>query len=321
MAINLARQKMVEVSCIIINFNTSGYTIDCVQSIINTHKNDFSYEIIVVDNASEKEDFMALQTGISSLHSEKIQLIRSKINLGFGGGNMLGVQHCSNCNYYAFINNDTLQIDENCLLQLQNFMNENKEIAVVSPQMLDEKKNFRMTLDHFSSLQREILKRAVLEFLFPRRYLNRKKFYDEPTKVDYIQGSFMFIRATDFNDVGGFDTNLFLYYEESDLCRRLLKEKNKATYLYPQLQYIHYKGVSTAKNVKMKIELKLSLLYTIRKHYGFWAYKILLTYFQIRYFFSSIVKPKYFALFKVLIRGAHLSESIKQQQKIKILAE
>ncbi len=314
-------QKMVDVSCIIINFNTSGYTLNCLKSIIETHDSDFSYEIIVVDNASEKEDYNNLENGIAQLSKDRIHLIPSKINLGFGGGNMLGVQHCSNCNYYAFINNDTLQTNENCLLHLQDFMNKNKQIAVVSPQMLDENRNFRMTLDHFSSLQREILKRAVLEVLFPKRYLNRKKFYEEPTRVDYVQGSFMFIRATDFNEIGGFDTNLFLYYEESDLCRRLLKEKNKLTYLYPHLQYIHYKGVSTVKNVKMKIELKLSLLYTIRKHYGFWAYKILLTYFQIRYFFSSLVKPKYFALFKVLIRGAHISESIKQEQKIKILAE
>src|SRR5690606_19451634 len=98
--------------------------------------------------------------------NEFVKLIRSKQNTGFGGGNMLGVQHSKPCRYFAFINNDTLQKDESCLLKLKEFMDANAEAAVCSPQMLDENGNFRSTLDHFSSLQREILKRSVLEKLF-----------------------------------------------------------------------------------------------------------------------------------------------------------
>lgn len=307
---------MIETSCILINFNTSSYTAACIESILKSEHNE-AFEIIVVDNASEDDDYHALKRFVSSKDISRIKLIRSRQNLGFGGGNMLGVQNSSSCNYYAFINNDTLLEEENTLLQLKEFLDSNKEIAVCSPQMLDEEGNFRMTLDHFSSLQREILRRPLLEFLFPKRYLNRKKYYNEPTRVDYVQGSFLFIRAEDFNSVGGFDTNLFLYYEESDLCRRLLKQLGKTTYLFPKLTYVHYKGVSTAKNVIMKTELKLSLLYTIRKHYGFLAYKLLLTHFQIRYLFSSLIKPRYFHLWKVLIRGAHISESLKNKQPVK----
>lgn len=308
---------MVDVSCILINYNTAGFSIDCVRSILKNNDAGISFEIVLVDNNSKQEDYEKLKAAVKEFPEEKVRLVRSKQNVGFGSGNMLGVQYSSPCRYYAFINNDTLLPEENTLLRLKNFMDTNPSIAVSSPQMLDEHGNFRMTLDHFSSLQREILRRPMLEFLFPKKYLNRKKFYDEPTKVDYVQGSFMFTRAEDFNEVGGFDTNLFLYYEESDLCRRLLKEKGKTTYLVPELTYVHYKGASTAKNVIMKTELKLSLLYTIRKHYGFIAYKVLLTHFQIRYFFSSLVKPKYFHLWKVLIRGAHISESLKNKQPVR----
>lgn len=307
---------MLDVSCIIINYNTSDFTIACVKSIVENHDSDFKCEIIVIDNASKKEDFLQLDKELKSLGKFPIKHIGSKINIGFGGGNMLGVQEASPCKYYAFINNDTLITEKNTLKQLTEFMNNNAEIAVCSPQMLDEEGNFRVTIDHFSSLQREILKRPFLETFFPKKYLDRKKFYDKPTRVDYVQGSFMFINARDFNEVGGFDTNLFLYYEESDLCRRILKEKGKLTYLYPELTYIHYKSASIEKNVAIKIELKISLLYYIRKHFGFLAYKVLLTYLIIRYFFTSLVKPKYLPLFKVLWRGAHLSDSLKQKQEI-----
>lgn len=307
---------MIDVSCIIINYNTTQYTIACVESIISNTTKDISYEIVVIDNASTLENYNTLKKHLKKLDPKVVKLVRSKQNIGFGAGNMLGVQHCSSCNYYAFINNDTLQVSDDCLFYLKEFMDTHTDAAVCSPQMLDEHKQFRVTIDHFSSIQREILRRPLLEFLFPKTYLNRKKEYDQPTKVHYVQGSFMFINAEDFNDIGGFDTNLFLYYEESDVSRRLLKEKKKHTYLVPQLEYIHYKSASIKKNIAIKIEQKLSLLYYIHKHFGWLHYKMLILYYSIRYFFTSIFKPKYWKLFFVFLSGAPLSKSLKQTQKI-----
>ncbi len=309
--------SMIDISCIIINYNTSEYTINCIHSILESQNSTITFEIVVVDNASEDQEYQKLALGITRLKASNVRLVRSKQNTGFGGGNMLGVQNCTSSRYYAFINNDTLLPEKNTLSRLKDFMENHPDVGVCSPQMLDEDGNFRMTIDHFSSIQREIIRRPILEFLFPKKYLNRKIFYDKPTRADYVQGSFMFVNAEEFNSIGGFDTNLFLYYEESDLCRRLLKKRHQTTYLVPDINYIHFKGASTVKNVTMKTELKLSLLYSIRKHYGFWAYKILLTHLQIRYFFTSIVKPRYFPLWKTLIRGAHISESIKNRQQVR----
>lgn len=312
---------MIHVSCIIINYNTSKYTIEAVESIIRLHDSQLTFEVIVIDNASNTEDFERLKKSIDFLNNSAVKLIRSKQNIGFGAGNMLGVQHSAPCKYYAFINNDTLQVSKNCLLSLKHFMEKHPNVAVCSPQMLDENRNFRVTIDHFSSLQREILSRPLLEFLFPKTYLNRKKTYSKPTKVHYVQGSFMFVDAEDFRDIGGFDTNLFLYYEESDLSRRLLKERRKFTYLVPEVQYIHYKSVSTTKNVRIKIEQKISLLYYIHKHFGYFPHKILILYYIVRYFFTSLIKPNYFQLLIVLLGGAHLSKSLKLEQKIEITSQ
>lgn len=308
---------MIDVSCILVNYNTAHYSKACIQSIIDNTSDGLKFEIVIVDNASKNEDYKDLEKFITELDHKNVHLIRSKQNSGFGGGNMLGVQHASMCRYYAFINNDTLQVSDNCLYYLKSFMEEHSDAAVCSPQMLDENNNFRVTIDHFSSIQREILRRPILEKLFPKKYLNRKIRYTKPQIVDYVQGSFMFVDAEYFNLIGGFDTNLFLYYEESDVCRRLLKGYKKNTYLLPHLEYVHYKGASTnKKSIHIKIEQKISLLYYIRKHFGWFHYRILLTYYCFRYFFTSIVKPKYWKLFFVLIKGAPLSSSLKQGQQI-----
>ena len=306
---------MIDVSCILINYNTSKFTIDCIISILKNSKDSLSYEIVVVDNASHKADLKALNDGISKIHSEKVTLVKSTLNTGFGGGNMLGVKNASPCRYYAFINNDTLFETTNTLRKLFNFMESHPEVGVCSPQMLDEHKKFRKTIDHFASPQREILKRGFLEWVNPKRFPKRKKHYEHPLKVDYIQGAFMFINAQDFNDVGGFDTNLFLYYEESDICRRILKQKKKVTYLVPNVEYIHFESASTSSNLKMKIEQKISLFYYLRKHFGWYQFKIVQVYFCIRYFFSSFFNTNYWPLFRLLIKGMPMSQSIKYQQK------
>lgn len=253
-----------------------------------------------------------LKEEIEGLDIKAIELFRCKKNIGFSGGNMLGVYRASPCHYYVFINNDTLHISKITLSTLKDFMDPNSTIGISSPQMCDQDKNFHVTIDHFSCLGREILKRPFFERFFP------KKYYQTPTKVHYVQGSYMCTRAEVFEKVGGFDSNLFLYYEESDLSRSFQKQLNLSTYLYPDLTYIHYKSASTPKNISIKIEQKTSLLYDTRKHFGFWQHKNLLNYFIIRYFFTSIVKPKYWKLFFVLMKGAPISLSLVQKQSISI---
>src|SRR5690606_18843869 len=144
--------------------------------------------------------------------------------------------------------------------------------------------------DHFSSPFREIFKRGSLELLWPKRYPSRKKTYTSPIKVDYIQGAFMFINAAYFNKTGGFDTNLFLYYEEADLCRRLLKEQNKPIFLIPSLQYIHFLSMSSSINLNTKLEQDRTGFYYLSEHFGWLNHKIFQWYFSLRYSFSSILR-------------------------------
>jgi GT2 family glycosyltransferase len=306
-----------DISIIIINYNTADYTINCIKSIFKYTSKDLSCQYIIVDNGSKKESYNFLKNYIDSIReSISITLIRSNINTGFGAGNMIGVQEAKG-NYLAFINNDVL-FKNDCLTILKNFMLSNENAGVCGPQAFKENEAILPTIDHFASLGRELLGRKVLETLNSKKHPKRKKLYDKPQKGQYVAGSFMFFLAEDFYNIGGFDTNIFLYYEETDICKRLLKI-NKSAYLVPDGHFIHFHGASSPKSIAIKMELKISLLYVIRKHSGFVPYYILLNYLRVKYFFSSLIKPKHWELFILLLKQAPLSESLKHNQKIQPL--
>ncbi|WP_378183872.1 glycosyltransferase family 2 protein [Aquimarina sp. SS2-1] len=306
---------MFDISVIIINYNSEEYTINCIKSLLEQTSAQLFCQYIIVDNGSERQSYVKLKKYVDSINIiPPVELIRSNINTGFGGGNMIGVQKATG-RYIAFINNDTI-LEDDCLSSLKNFMDKRLDVGVCGPQAFTEDKKILPTIDHFASLGREILGRKFLEKSNSKKYPKRKKLYTEPKQGQFIAGSFMFFRADDFNIIGGFDTNIFLYYEETDICKRLAGI-NKSAYLVPEATFIHYHGASTEKSVAIKTELKISLMYIIRKHYGIIPFYILLTYLQIRYFFSSIVKPKYWPLFYTLLLQAPLTRSLKHKQKIK----
>ncbi|WP_298536581.1 glycosyltransferase family 2 protein [uncultured Algibacter sp.] len=303
-----------DISVVIINYNTANYTINCIESILKYTSKDISCQYLIVDNGSESENYYTLKKYIDSISKTiNIRLIRSDINTGFGSGNMIGVREAKG-KYLAFINNDVL-FENDCLTILKNFMDSNPNVGVCGPQAFKENSDLLPTIDHFASLGRELFGRKILESISPSKYPKRKRIYNTPQKGQFVAGSFMFFSAQDFNEIGGFDTNIFLYYEETDICMRLAK-KNKEAFLVPKGRFIHFHGASTPQKVDLKIELKISLLYVIRKHYGIVPFYFLLTYLQIKYFFSGLVKAKNWPVFIALLKQAPLTISLKHNQKI-----
>jgi GT2 family glycosyltransferase len=304
---------MFDIAVILVHYNSGHHTVDCIKSIISKTSPSLNYQIVVVDNCSEIEDYQNLKQSCSTIDFPNLQLVRSRVNTGFGGGNMIGAQH-ANAKYLAFVNNDTL-FKNDCLTVLKETLEQNNDIGIAGGQAFKPNDDFMVSLDHFASPAREILGRGTLEKINPGKYPKRKKRYTEPVKVNFVPGSFMFVRTEDFNDAGGFDTNIFLYYEETDLCRRL-RAKGRYAYLVPSAEFTHFHGVSTGKSIAIKKELRISLFYILRKHYGMAGYFSVLIFMLIKYLFSSIFKPKNWPLFFLFLRGAPLSDSLKQKQKI-----
>jgi len=304
---------MPDISIITINYNQSLLTKNFVDSVIEYTPSTISYEIIIVDNCSEIADYKNLKTIFKNYN---IKIIRSNINTGFGGGNMIGAQKATG-KYLAFINNDVLFIEDS-FTPLINYMKNNLKVGVLAPQQLDRNENPAYSYDYNHGLRRLLLGSWAID-LFKKR--KRKRIlHKTPFSVDFIQGCFMFFDSNKFTKVDGFDTNIFLYYEEMDICNRL-KQKGYSSFFVPLTRFIHLEGESTKKSYEIKKELNLSRLYVSKKNHSPLKYQIIRFYFLIKWLFKSIFKPKYFDMVLIIIKGAYTKNSLKHQQKIVFLKD
>ena len=286
----------MDISIIIINFNSSNFTINCIESIYKYTK-DVTFEIIVVDNNSASEDKKTLS---DFLENKPITFVKSKINLGFGGGNHFGYQFAKG-NHYAFINNDA-ELTENSLLKLLNYSNENKDVGVLGLyQVNKENEKFKYSYRQFIDLKYHLFNQQK-----PHKYYSKKTNSDltSPFEVDLVSGAFMFFKKEAYKLSGGFDPNIFLFYEEMDICLRL-KKNGYQTVFYPDSTFIHYMGQSST-NVRIKNEFTISYLYGIQKNYSYLYYYTLRVVLLLKYGFKSIIKPKkYFSSFKIILKGGN----------------
>jgi GT2 family glycosyltransferase len=299
---------MKDISVVIINYNTAKYTLECIQSVIDYTSSNLTIEIIVVDNNSEIGDYQHLKNNFPNL--DHVSLHRSVINTGFGGGNMFGAQF-SKSKYILFLNNDAM-LKNDCLGILHEYMEQHPKAGVSTAQNYDEHDKHVISFDHDKGIRKLIFGRSFLEKNFSRNHPKRKKEYTEPITVNFVNGAFMFFRSDVFAKVGGFDTNIFLYFEEMDICFRL-RQEGYTSVLVPEAKILHYQGVSTGTSKIISKEGFLSHIYVIKKNYSYAKYAFIRAYYCLTF----LIKPKKWFLLPVILKGAHLSQSLKQKQQIR----
>ncbi|HLU81351.1 MAG TPA: glycosyltransferase family 2 protein [Flavobacteriaceae bacterium] len=298
----------MDISVIIVNYNTSRLCIDCIRSI-QKFETSKDIEFIVVDNASRDEETRILKNELSSIPG--VKLIFSRLNLGFSGGNMLGFQKAEG-NNLAFINSDVIFVEpvfEKLITHFSKF----PQTGVCGPQILDENQKESISFRPFEGLRYKIFGKKFLAATQASKPKMWEK-QNQPIKVDFVIGSFMFFDKNAFCEVGGFDTNIFLYYEEMDICYRL-KKKAYHTYFVPSAKYIHLEGKSSNRNLDLKWEHLLSYLYVCRKNLGLYKYFIIKTYLLICYALKAPFKQKNRFVFKRLLSSSQsLSGSLRHRQ-------
>ncbi|GAB3893088.1 glycosyltransferase family 2 protein [Larkinella knui] len=305
----------MKVSIIILNYNSSGHTQDCIASI-REQTQIADYEIVVVDNGSQTEDFGRLY---SLTKLPFLKLIRSRVNLGFAGGNMLGLQHVDPASlYYFFLNNDCQLLDDVCS-RLYAFMEENKSVGVCTGQAINRTNDHEPSFNYFPTLSEKLLGQAVVRWFNPADYLPRWQKYREPVRVPVVTGSALFVRSLAYWQVGGFDPAYFLYCEEEDLCRRLREREWKAM-LVPDVRFRHLGGGSTRKNLLIEKEYYISLFYYFRKN------ETLLKQVSLQFFYTLKVgrkafKSSHFAqLAWFILRGSPGRESLRYRQGLTVIS-
>jgi hypothetical protein len=303
---------MMHVSFITINYNSSSHTMALLQSILEHTSSKLQYEIIVVDNASETDDYETLVKGTANLPNVKV--LRNRINNGFAGGNMIGVNAAQGA-YYFFINNDCIFHNDVAMI-LKTFMDSFPNVAVSTGKITDEAGNFSSSYKQFPSLIKQWFGNSIHRALSGHSFPSNKIHLTVPTAVEVISGACMFFRANEFNHIGGFDTMFFLYCEEEDICKRV-GNQGKEIYFIPQAQLFHVGGGSSTKTLALEKEFYISYHLLINKHFSrmgrFWI-KLALLIKQGRRIFT---KKNGWAIFTFVASGSPIRESLRYHQKVK----
>jgi hypothetical protein len=263
----------MEVSIILVNYNTLEMTKNAIDSILEKTQ-DLSYEIILVDNNSNDGS----QEYFSNLELKNFKYIQSGKNLGFGKANNLGYSFATG-KYIFLLNTDTLLVN-NAIKLLYEKIKEDSSIGVVGGNLYDENMN------PVTSFQKEIYSLRT-EFYFLKRVWKKISFQsgeredfnytDEDKEVGCISGADMLIRRECIEKIGFFDPDFFMYFEETELTFRIKKAGYKILSV-PAAKIIHLEGKSfkfKETRFQMYVESKYKYLGKVYgENYINWSYVI-----------------------------------------------
>lgn len=226
----------MDVSVLIVNYNTREMTSECIDSIIE-HTHGISYEIILVDNGStdgSKEFFE---------NDSRVKYVYSNVNLGFGRANNLGFKYSCG-KYILLLNSDTLLID-NSIKYMSDFLENHPTASVVGCQLIDRAGNNVTSYSYlYPSIKWEL--NCLLSERIEKWYMkqgSKRLLTSDHDEVAYISGADMMIRRDVIDRLGLFDERFFMYFEDTELSYRYHLNGCKS-YFLPSTRIIHLANAS-----------------------------------------------------------------------------
>lgn len=258
----------MEVSVVIVNWNTKRLLVQCLESVYREIKGAET-EVFVVDNGSTDGSTDTVRKEFS-----EVILIENPENLGFAKANNQALRMMKG--RYALLLNPDAQIKEGSLEVLKDFMNKHLEVAVAGAQLLHPDGSKQNSIANFPTLATELLNKSLLRRFFPDRYPGKEKDYLVPLEVESVIGACMMVRREAIDQVGPLDEDYFLFFEETDWCYRMRKGGWKV-YHVPQAEVVHYQGKSAEIDKKRaKVEYYRSRYLFFKKNRGIWQWWVLL---------------------------------------------
>lgn len=277
----------MDLSIIIVNYNTKKITSDCIKSIIKKTRG-IKYEIIVVDNASQDGSVEVLESLTKKIPN--LKLIKNRQNLGFGKGNNQGMKVAEG-EFILLLNTDTI-IHNNALGEMISFMRKKDKIGVATCALMNKDGTLQGTGGYFPTLFRVFAWMFFLEDI-PLLDLLIKPFHPihgqspfykgeglfrKAHQQDWLTAAFFIIRREVIEAVGHFDEDYFMYTEEVDYCWRIKKAGWQVWYL-PSWSITHLGGASSTAEFPILSEYKgIKLFY--KKHMPSWQFPLLIAFLK-----------------------------------------
>ena len=199
---------------------------------------------------------------------------------------------------------------EDCVTPLCRYLDSHPDAGCITPVQQKADGRRSRSFRHDTGIWHELVGDSIRERLFPKKYPPRDsilKKSTEPVSVMQINGSFMLFPAKKFWAIGGFDTSIFLYYEEYDLAKRL-QMKGWKRMVHPQYTFLHVHDASTSAIRKQALrENYVSKIYTYKKYHGGFTSLIFQTILTIQLLF----KPQKWYILPVVMSRHVLSHSMR----------
>lgn len=265
---HIQNNKNPILSIIYVYYNTPSEITESISSVTSTLRRRIPYEIIIVDNDSH------LPVPSKLLKLQSVQYIKNKKNQGYGQGLNIGAKHAKGT-YILCSNTDTIYREKAILLMLEKIKSDHT-IGIIGPKMIDKSGKRLDTASKLPLFPRNFFLYTFLKRIYPFSQIEKKYHYrDIPMRertVDAIGGASMMFRKEVFRKIGGFDKSFFLYFEETDICKRL-REKGYQVVYFPKSVVTHLVGRSLQDNEKIQTYFERSRFLFIKKHQSlFFAY-------------------------------------------------
>ena len=203
------------------------------------------FKTIIVDN-SKSDEIRLLVKGVKN-----IKYIKTKKNLGYGKGNNLGVSE-SKTPFILILNPDILVESKSIKILYNSYFNY-ENVGILAPSLYDNNNN-RRSNGSLSYINKEKISK--------KNILNNQK-AEGNTCYQFVVGCAFLIKKDFFDKIGGFDKDLFMYFEDNDICDKTI-EKNKSIIEIPESKMIHLQGLSADNSFLQSC--KLSIIHKVSEY-------------------------------------------------------
>ncbi len=261
----------MDVSIIIINYNTVKLTNECVASVFRM-TGGLEFEVIVIDNGSTDGSYEIL----SNVEYKNYRYLFNDTNTGFPKACNQGADLACG-RYLFFLNSDTVFLN-NVPGLLFEYLQCHAEAGIAGPQFFNTDMSLQVSCRRFPSIGIGLIK--FFPFLSKVLRSHRREYYmpdlnsNVTQYVDTVSAGALMISKKLFNIIGKFDETNFMYGEDADICRRVRDGGQKVTF-FPEARLIHYGGQSSQLNSRKAIWSYYMAFYHLYKTYYFKRFALL----------------------------------------------
>jgi len=262
----------MQLSIIIVNWNTKKLLHDCLQSIYK-FTSGLKFEVVVVDNGSQDGSIDMMKKKFP-----KTKLILNKENLGFSKANNQGIKIAKG-QYIFLLNSDTYLIENSFKKLLTNIKSRSK-LGVIAPKLLSKDQTIQQSAGYFPHLPQVFFWMSFLDdlpigMLFKPYHIDHDSFYKNGQQIDWVTAAALMIPKKVIDEVGLLDPQIFMYGEEIEWCYRIKKAGYKI-YFSPITKIIHIgRGSHQKIPTKAFIGEYEGLMYFYKKYKSRFALQIL----------------------------------------------